>query len=75
MSLFAVTSQLVNEVRKERGISAEFISANNADFTFEINNQREVNTYQGITGNSNSTFDVNEKIVVQSHNGSNRQAK
>jgi hypothetical protein len=44
LNLVAVTSQLVNEFRKERGISAEFISTNNADFTLEINNQREVTT-------------------------------
>jgi hypothetical protein len=44
VNLVAVTSQLVNEFRKERGISAEFISTNNADFTLEINNQREVTT-------------------------------
>jgi hypothetical protein len=44
LNLVAETSQLVNEFRKEIGISAEFISTKNADFTFEINNQKEVTT-------------------------------
>jgi hypothetical protein len=44
VNLVAETSQLVNEFRKELGISAEFISTKNADFTFEINNQKEVTT-------------------------------
>jgi hypothetical protein len=39
VNVVAETSQLVNEFRKELGISAEFINTNNADFTFEINNQ------------------------------------
>jgi hypothetical protein len=42
VNLVAVTSQLVNELQKERGISAEFISTNGANFAFEINNQKEV---------------------------------
>jgi hypothetical protein len=42
VNLVAVTSQLVNELQKERGISAEFIGTNGADFAFEINNQKEV---------------------------------
>ena len=41
VNLVTVTSQLVNELQKEQGISARFIGTNGANFAFEINNQRE----------------------------------